>query len=165
MRAPRPTPPRFPARRRNGRCFELAARGQTTIDPTWTLIHGRAALVGTLPLLIAHAWLAKGAYIYDPTLDEVLPAKEYKTRYKAVVEQRYSITETRRLLVAHEHWGPWHMTHDITVAAELLRKVVDGDRALHAARELISTRTRKGTHEQQVRNRDRRRPRRRLHVE
>lgn len=160
-----PAAPRFPARRRHGRCFELAGRGQTTIDPTWTLIHGRAALVGALPLLIAHAWLAKGRYVYDPTLDEVLPAKEYATRYKAVVEQRYSITETRRHLIAHEHWGPWHVTHDITVAVELLRKVLDGDRALHAAaRQLNSTRTRKGTHEQEH-HRDRRRPRRRLHVE
>jgi len=126
MKARRPTPPRYPARRRKGRCFELAGRGLLEIDPTWTLVHGRAAFwnLTRLPLLIAHAWLEKGGYVYDATLDELLTVKAYATRHSAIAERRYTEAKARKQLLAARNWGPWHPSQQISVAPQMLARAL-----------------------------------------
>lgn len=120
----RPHPPRIETRQRKGRCYELAGRGQLNVDPTWTLVHGRAAIVARLPLLIAHAWLEKDGYVYDASLDELMTAKKYVARYKALTERRYSAAQTAKKLIENEHWGPWHLIHDITVVGDPVRREI-----------------------------------------
>lgn len=117
----RPNPPRYPAyltRHRKGHCYELAARGILDFDPTWTLVHGRAAFwcLKRLPYLISHAWLEKTGHAYDPTIDQMMTVDEYAARHSAIAERRYSEGQARKQVLAHEHWGPWHPCDEITVA-------------------------------------------------
>jgi len=101
-------------RRRLGRCFELAGRGQQMVDPTWTLVHGRIAAVPGL--LVAHAWLEKRGVVYDPVLDRLMPARQYARDQSAVIERRYSFWQAVKASHASGHWGPWHPCETITVA-------------------------------------------------
>jgi hypothetical protein len=122
-RQPVPTPPRLNVGRRSGRCFELAGRAQVSVDSTWTLIHGRAALAATMPqLLFAHAWLQKSGYVYDPVLDRVLPAKDYALEYRVIVERRYSAARASQMALSSQHWGPWHSSDAVVLSDRVVRK-------------------------------------------
>jgi len=109
MAKSRVQPPRINTRRRKGRCYELAGRGQQ-LDPTWTLIHGYIAMLRNRnqSLLIAHAWLQKRGRVYDPVDDIVLRASEYTQQYGAEVVRRYPFARASRFVRKSEHWGPWH---------------------------------------------------------
>ena len=90
-----------------GRCFELAAR-HLWKDPSWTLVHGYAQLVKSIPLLMAHAWLEKDGTAFDPTRhSEPVPLRRYRRIVSAKTVRRYSAAEVNKLLLTHKHWGPW----------------------------------------------------------
>jgi hypothetical protein len=127
----RPEPPRIRAIRRKGRCYELTGRGHLR-DETWTIVHGQVAFwsLRRNPLLIAHAWLEKDGYVYDATLDQVMTAKQYRTRYKARIERRYSARQVQRLMLTTETWGPWHDCDMITVAPFVSRGLAAAYQAL-----------------------------------
>lgn len=100
---PKPsTLPRICVADRERRCYELAGKGLFK-DPSWTLVHGVAHRWN-----LGHAWLQKGAWIYDPVADRCLPASEYEATYEARAERRYSAKEAAELAVRTRHWGPWH---------------------------------------------------------
>jgi len=59
--------------------LSLAAEIQAA-NPDWRVVHGVVdATVGAIP----HAWLECDGIIFDPTLNERLPADEYCRRYDA----------------------------------------------------------------------------------
>lgn len=100
--------------RGSGRCFELAVRYQWK-NPSWTLVHGYAQLLKTIPLLMAHAWLEKAGLVCDPTQKEpLMPVRRYRRLYRARAEQRYRAREVQQLLQEQGHFGPWGACrHDI----------------------------------------------------
>ena len=101
--------------RAKGRCFELAAK-HLLDDPSWTLVHGYAQLVAAFPFRMAHAWLEKGSRVYDPTRTEepLMSLRRYRAKYRACAERRYRAREARKLLLTHEHFGPWDACiHDL----------------------------------------------------
>lgn len=112
-------PPRLNVRRRMGRCFELAGRGQQAVDPTWSLVHGYIAVFPDKPrrncLMMAHAWLQKGHTVYDPVVDSVFSSKEYTDRFGAKPQRRYSAALAARFIHAFKHWGPWHLANQVVL--------------------------------------------------
>jgi len=86
-------------RKRSGRCFELAAKGQQQ-DPTWTLFHW-----------VIRAWLVRGDEVYDAVLDKFMSVDQYTGQERAVPERTYSLKEAARMICDAGYWGPWHETH------------------------------------------------------
>lgn len=97
--------PRVRARSRQGRCFELAGKGQQR-DPSWILVHG------TIYGWIAHAWLEKDGTAYDAVIDRFVPVPQYEREFDAIAERRYGPREAAEAMLSgpqgRHTWGPWH---------------------------------------------------------
>ena len=100
-------PYRVNARKRQGRCYELAGQGilNTTSNDSVLLCHGLVTnLDGTT---IDHAWLeVDEGQIYDPVLDKVISLRMYSLRVAKVI-MRYTKLEAAKLMTKTSHWGPW----------------------------------------------------------
>ncbi|HTU54978.1 MAG TPA: hypothetical protein VMF62_13505 [Acetobacteraceae bacterium] len=94
------------ARKRAGRCYELALRALLDLSPEtrWRLVHG----AGAEPEAIAgHAWLTDGRHVYDPVEDWRGPVAEYARRAAAATIREYSRAEAAKWAVRTRHPGPW----------------------------------------------------------
>lgn len=99
-----------------------------------------------MPFLIAHAWLEKGGYVYDTTLDAVMTVKQYAKRCGAVTERRYTAPRAEKLMLKTGLWGPWHPCDVITVEPRLLRTL---ERSVRKRRRMRYSKTRFPTHSNQ----------------
>lgn len=95
-------------RKRAGRCYELALRGvlrAAELEEEWTLVHGTCR--GIAGSTIGHAWLERGAMVYDPVCDQQFTFEDYATTYGALSIVRYSSPEAAMALLTAGHYGPW----------------------------------------------------------
>jgi hypothetical protein len=101
--------PRINARKRIGRCYELAGRGllQAGALSRWNLVHGT---VTETEGLLGHAWLELGGLVYDPVMDFLFTKKDYYGARKAKVVRRYTMRQAAVLMVRHKTAGPWTKT-------------------------------------------------------
>lgn len=100
---PRPQS-RIRPRNRQHRCFELAGRYQLD-DPTWTLVHGVIeSEIRGIP--IAHAWLKRDGWVFDPVRNESMPESEYLDRFAASEVGAFSSREAARKTAELGYWGP-----------------------------------------------------------
>jgi len=84
------------ARKREGRCYELAFKGILQAGAErFLLVHGTG--LGREGQRIGHAWL----------LDRWLDAAEYAELVEAVESRRYTAREAAHAALAEDHSGPW----------------------------------------------------------
>lgn len=91
------------ARRRHGRCYELAWKGVMAADDV-QLVHGELRYNN---LSIGHAWLIGNDFVYDPVLDEFFDPGEYHLGATAVALHMYTQLEAASLACQEGHYGPW----------------------------------------------------------
>jgi hypothetical protein len=91
---------RVRARVRQGRCYELAGKGQQR-DPSWTLVHG--TWYGGL----GHAWLERDGIVYGVVLDREMPTVEYTNLVSSTGHFRYTVIEAAQHMSSLGHYGPW----------------------------------------------------------
>jgi len=98
-------------RKRNGRCYELAARAMLYEPDSdqFTLVHGSAAHPDHGGRRLNHAWieLDDGRTIYEPVTDSRQPAAYLAATYQLLVDHRYSRQEACALMSATRNYGPW----------------------------------------------------------
>jgi len=94
-----------PHKQRLGRCYELA--GELALQNSKTeLIHGSIQGFGAPRL--AHAWVVlPDESIWEPTTNKVWEKSIFYGFFNAIVRKRYDQQAFLRMLVRHEHWGPW----------------------------------------------------------
>jgi hypothetical protein len=106
-------------RKREGRCYELAARA-ILFDPeavrlSLVLVHGEinGPPEQTNPghasfTRIGHAWIeASDGRTYDPVRDEWMDTPEYVDRAHAVAQKRYTRAEAFHQVATTDSYGPW----------------------------------------------------------
>jgi hypothetical protein len=101
---------------RLGRCFQLAGRRasfgvafQRPSDPNPILVHGTIQGMGLSPL--AHAWVEHSdGTVHEPTTDQTYPKEMFNAIFNPVEEKRYDRDELNKMMLKHQHWGPWHDT-------------------------------------------------------
>lgn len=106
--ASKPSRPRlYRPRKRLGRCYELAYNYLHKDDRfvRWRLVHGE---IGEGRLAIGHAWLKRGALIYDPVLDEFFHAWSYRERFDAVALESFTMSDCLKWIGVHGTYGPWN---------------------------------------------------------
>jgi hypothetical protein len=105
-----PTKPKCRARKRKGRCFELAGRAQLDeANSEWTLVHGWVNAAPGGSLKTGHAWLEhRDGFVFCAVSDEMMPTADYYARYGARAVVRYDLVEASHSMLDHKHWGPWH---------------------------------------------------------
>lgn len=94
-----------------GTCYEDAATAliEGPRFSGWVLVHGRPTLTRPPFVRYGHAWLECGGMVYDAATRTLLPRPLYYGAGQITDEERYTYTreEARRMLLDHEHWGPW----------------------------------------------------------
>jgi hypothetical protein len=110
--APRPVARRpLPVEPRNGNCFEYAYC-YVVDDPRWSLVHGTTVGFDNAGGVwhctrVAHAWLTKGVWLYDPVIDATAFATEYTRAVKAEAVKTYTAWEAAKKFRSTKHTGPW----------------------------------------------------------
>ena len=108
------------ARRREGRCYELAWKAlHSEAASGFLLVHGKCN--DRNGSRIGHAWLLDPdrRVVYDPVLDRRFSVAAYRRDYDAVPERQYTRQQaaeaairaskpSRRAVLALMHFGPWH---------------------------------------------------------
>jgi HD superfamily phosphodiesterase len=93
--------------RRQGRCYELAAKTlrDTEIYAAAALVHGTVnGRVGR----IGHAWIAvDGGAVYEPVSDEEWTVELFEAKFEPIEARRYSLIEAAHMMITTGHWGPW----------------------------------------------------------
>jgi hypothetical protein len=97
---------------RAGRCFELSGSGCLQAGGTWTLIHGEVDL--DVNTRMAHAWLERKGWVYDPVLDQTVPRDVYVKHVNAIVFRRFNVREASKQMLNSGHYGPWPVQSPIT---------------------------------------------------
>lgn len=110
---------------RRHQCFPLAVQCVLQ-DPSWTLIHG------VIYAHVAHAWLRKGAWIYDPVEDVTMTVVEYEGGYHVTEERAYTAQEANAMTLRTGLWGPWHAESAATRISEILREYAESTRLADA---------------------------------
>jgi transglutaminase-like putative cysteine protease len=95
---------------RLGHCYTLAAHVHANLYMRgWkdiTLVHGIIGASGN-----PHAWLEfrldGKRYVYDPTLDGIIPHDFYRDEWRCRVWSRYTIQQASALITAEKSFGPW----------------------------------------------------------
>ncbi len=100
------------ARKRDGRCYELAAKSllELPADTPWRLVHG--TVIGSDGERFGHAWLESEREVFDPVINTTLPAVIYRARFRAEGGTSYSFDEAARRVLAGGLWGPWDLPAD-----------------------------------------------------
>ena len=95
---------------RLGHCYTLAAHVHANLHMRgWrdiTLVHGIFGPNGN-----PHAWLefrlGGKRFVYDPTLDSIIPHDFYRDEFRARVWSRYTFAQAAARVVAEDGFGPW----------------------------------------------------------
>ena len=98
-----------------GNCYEdaasstLALLGSGSGHKGWNLVHGRPTLQRPPYVQFGHAWLEKGEKVFDPSESFSTTRAAYYAIGKIDYRDNlvYTSEETRRFVLAYEHWGPW----------------------------------------------------------
>ena len=99
--------PRVPARKRKGRCYELALRGALLDGASnWRVVHGEV-LMADGETRMGHAWLQAEERVYDPVLDRCFSWSAYSARYKAVAFGSWAPQEMAAQVDIEGNYGPW----------------------------------------------------------
>jgi hypothetical protein len=108
-----PIKPTSRARKRHGRCYELAYRAMLD-NASWTLVHGRVngPPDGRTPM--GHAWLERDGWVYDVVQDQLLTVERYRSAYDAEPLASWSQVHAAQLMLAANHYGPWVRELDIS---------------------------------------------------
>jgi hypothetical protein len=105
------TAPQINARRRLGRCYELAGRGiiECAAESGWTLVHGRARVSRSSPLIGGHAWCENldCGIAYDAVANRFYRLENYYRLWKAKPVLRFTPKQAAIKLSKEGHWGPW----------------------------------------------------------
>jgi hypothetical protein len=109
-----------PHKKRLGRCYELA--GNLALhNPETQLIHG--SIQGFGAPRIPHAWVVlPDGSIWEPATNKVWEKPIFYGFFNAIVRKRYDQQTFMRMMVRHEHWGPW----DNPEAVEQPHSLADG---------------------------------------
>jgi hypothetical protein len=105
-----PTPDDLPA---TGNCYEESA--QMVLGPgpftEWTLVHGRPTLTRPPYIEYGHAWLESpdGQVVYNASTRQEIPKVIFYAvgRIEPSDCHTYSSQDVRKMIIEHEHWGPW----------------------------------------------------------
>ena len=108
--------PKTRARKRGGRCYELAHKSLFDMQNPggWRLAHGEVDCYD--PALdsprMGHAWLETGDEVFDPVANEYLSRDYYYSLGHVANVRRYTVKEAAKeaalLIAASEYpWGPW----------------------------------------------------------
>lgn len=112
-------------RKRVGRCYELAYKGQAKASE-WILVHGYVN--GELGR-IDHAWLECENQIYDAVKDEVYSVEIYTKKFNAVAVLRYDPKSAALNVVESGHSGPWDYRFCLTLSGKSVGKNVRNTKA------------------------------------
>lgn len=98
------------AKRRHGRCFELAWLAFDDMDDPgdWRLVHGivnRWCPEGISRM--EHAWLTDGVEVFDPVLNRFYTVRAYRNIHNAKVVATYDRKQMSDITSRHKHFGPW----------------------------------------------------------
>jgi hypothetical protein len=104
-------------------CFPLAVMCLQK-DPSWSMVHG--VVYGG----VAHAWLRKGEWIYDPVKDISMSVGEYERTHQAKAERSYTALEATSMSSRTGHWGPWHPESAAMRISEILREFAESTRSV-----------------------------------
>lgn len=97
--------PRITARKRIGRCYELAGIGLLRHKPRqWTLVHGT---VKAGQQTLGHAWFERGELVYDPVKDFVFIRPHFYRTLRAKAVKRYSVRSAAKHMLVKKSFGPW----------------------------------------------------------
>jgi|SRR5829696_5245350 len=109
------------ARRRKGRCYELALKALNSKEASgFLLVHGQCR--GPNDSRVGHAWLfdPENDLVYDPVLDRWFSEAGYRDFVAAVPERMYTLEQALKAALAASpstrsaarppmvHVGPWH---------------------------------------------------------
>lgn len=99
--------PKTRARKRQGRCYELAHKTLMKMDNpgSWRLIHG--VVEYNKGHVIDHAWLSDGNEVFDAVLNRFFPINEYCDG-RVEVHASYSQKEAAVACLEHDSYGRWH---------------------------------------------------------
>jgi hypothetical protein len=56
---------------------------------------------------MGHAWVEIHRMYWDPIFNRVFLKEDYTATYEAKIEYQYTPYEAAKLLLKHNHWGPW----------------------------------------------------------
>ena len=92
---------------RAGRCFELSGSGCIQAGGAWELVHGEVDFRPNIRM--AHAWLERQGWVYDPVLDQTVPRTVYESHVNAIVFRRFGVREAVKRMLTSGHYGPWEI--------------------------------------------------------
>lgn len=101
--------------KKNGRCFEEAGTFIMFEGQDWTLVHGIPTLQVPPYKRYGHAWVEKDGIVKDLKTNTDIPVPFYYAFGRIDPEEckRYTLSDLRRMVTKHEHWGPWELPGDI----------------------------------------------------
>jgi hypothetical protein len=97
------------ARKREGRCFELAWRSLAELEePTpWLLVHGSVRTAASSLERIAHAWLETETEVFDPIKNRFFDKADWYAFHNASVVASYDRQAAFAASAPQGHYGPW----------------------------------------------------------
>lgn len=96
-----------------GNCYSTAVREAEKLSPDALVCHGLAEGRGPIEgVYHGHAWVELGPLVIDRSngADFAGPAVLYYALGNLKNVRRYRQDEVRRLLLEHQHYGPWEET-------------------------------------------------------
>jgi len=130
--------PRTRAKKRVGRCYELAARALLELPPEtrWQLVHGFFS--GSNVTRHGHAWLMRNELVWDPVANKLFLKAGYLKTGGAEIVAQYSRSEAVANKLRSRSFGPWE---DVLLARgaaieDLQHTIGNISRALFAHQEL-----------------------------
>jgi hypothetical protein len=99
--------PRTRARKRVGRCYEIALHAQNELPPEtrWQLVHGLVS--GPDATRHGHAWLMRDEWVWDPVQDKFYSKAWYLEAGRAEIVAQYSRSEAAKNFLRNHSYGPW----------------------------------------------------------
>ena len=108
-------PKGIPKANTDGDCYEVSGKylmdnGMYGRNPDLVLVHGIVHGQGKIKgIPYGHAWVEDGGEVIDRSngRDLRLPKELYYALGGISETRRYSISDMRKKVNEHEHWGPW----------------------------------------------------------
>ena len=105
------TGPKTRARKRQGRCYELALKSLLDMEDSggWWLVHGEVDCYDPASdsSRMGHAWLENRAEVFDPVKNRHFSRDDYYSLGQPTNVRRYTSKEAAHRMAAEQHYGPW----------------------------------------------------------
>ncbi len=100
-----------------GDCYEVAGNAvfEDALPARRQIVHGTVSGQGHLTgVRFGHAWVEVDDTVFDLSNGRaiIMPRDEYYALGEISNPRRYTVAEARKLMLAHEHYGPWHEEED-----------------------------------------------------